>query len=95
LPKPTKRPKPPPPAPETPKKANGRLLPIERDDGVIDLAPTPRKPRYETEVEAGKKRKAEDQTSPSKKRRLEEDGFVVLDAADEKVDDGPDVIMID
>ena len=35
--------------------------------------------------------------TPSKKRKLEEDGLIVLDGADEKieVDEDPDIIEID
>jgi len=49
LPKPSPRPKPPAPAPDTPKKGlNNRDLPVENADGVIDLAPTPKKPKFKT-----------------------------------------------
>jgi len=33
--------------------------------------------------------------SPSKKRRLEEDGLLMLENPDEKVDDEPELITID
>ncbi|KAJ2912068.1 hypothetical protein MD484_g8347, partial [Candolleomyces efflorescens] len=109
LPQPSRRVKPPPPPPETPQKTNGkRLLPVERADGVIDLAPTPKKPKYSTSntiktainniaTPKGKKRKAEDMYSPSKKRRLEEDGLILMDGADDKLEEeaGQDFIVID
>ncbi|RXW13402.1 hypothetical protein EST38_g12452 [Candolleomyces aberdarensis] len=69
LPQPARRIKPPPPPPETPQKANGkRLLPVKRADGVINLAPTPKKPKVSTTAATkavlnsamGKKRKAEE-----------------------------------
>ncbi|KAF5339556.1 hypothetical protein D9611_011489 [Ephemerocybe angulata] len=113
LPQPARRVKPPPPAPETPHKANGngkRLLPVELDDGVIDMAPTPKKPKRNGlapasvpngPVSVGTKRKAtgregeEDKSSPSKKRRLEEEGLVVMDGVDDKLEEEPDFILID
>ncbi|KAJ2929091.1 hypothetical protein H1R20_g8005, partial [Candolleomyces eurysporus] len=106
LPQPTRRIKPPPPPPETPQKANGkRLLPVEGADGVIDLAPTPKKPKFSATAATissavtsnGKKRKAEDTFSPSKKRRLEEDGLILMDGADDKLEGEPepDFILID
>ena len=33
--------------------------------------------------------------TPSKKRRLEEDGLILLDSAEEKIEEDPDVIEID
>nr|BAF64519.1 Uba2 [Coprinopsis cinerea] len=95
LPKPSRKPKPRAPTPETPHKANGkRTLPVENDDGIIDLAPTPKKPKFSVASNLPLKRKAEDEPSPSKKRKLEEDGLVVLDGADDKIEE-QDYIVID
>ena len=81
---------------------------MERADGVIDLAPTPKKPKFSTSstikaainniaTPKGKKRKAGDTFSPSKKRRLEEDGLIMMDGADDKFEEEPepDFILID
>jgi ubiquitin-like 1-activating enzyme E1 B len=54
------------------------------DDGeVIDLAPTPKRPRVS--ASAG--------TSPSKKRKLEEDGLLLMDGENDELVD--DIIEID
>ncbi|KAH9475882.1 Ubiquitin-activating enzyme E1-like [Psilocybe cubensis] len=86
---PSPLPKPPPkvkPAPEPstpPRTSQKRPLPVETEDGVIDLAPTPKKPRpgrtSTTNGSSAKKRKLDDGSSPSKRRRLEEDGVVLMD----------------
>ncbi|TFK24020.1 hypothetical protein FA15DRAFT_669985 [Coprinopsis marcescibilis] len=98
VPKPGKKVKPPPPSPETPKKDTGkRALPVEDENGIIDLAPTPKKPKYNVGARANGgsstnsvvllgKRKAEDEPSPSKKRKLEEDGLVVMDGKEDDVE---------
>ena len=73
---------------------------------MIDLAPTPKKPKATTVPNGGpaseKKRKFEDGPSPSKRRRLEEDGVVVMDGPEEVLDFGEvgaaldsDIILID
>ena len=73
---------------------------------MIDLAPTPKKPKGTAVANgglaSGKKRKFEEGASPSKRRRLEEDGVVVMDGPDEILDSGEveavpesDVILID
>ena len=76
-----------PPPPETPPRLNlKRGLPV--DDGeVIDLAPTPKRPRVNTNsiTVLG--------PSPSKKRKLDEDGLVLMDGANDQLVD--DVIEID
>lgn len=70
--------------PSTPRK---RALDI---DGVPDGAPPAKraKPTKAPEVNL---------SSPSKKRRLEEDGLLILDNPDEKIDegDGPELITIE
>jgi ubiquitin-like 1-activating enzyme E1 B len=94
LPSPLPRPVPkvkPPPAPVTPPRTSTkRPLPLELADGVLDLDPTP------------KKRKFEDHPSPSKRRRLEDEGLVLMDGPDEVLDTGDvmevleeDYILID
>ncbi|PPQ88198.1 hypothetical protein CVT25_005163 [Psilocybe cyanescens] len=74
------------PTPATPPRTSQkRPLSVENEDGVIDLAPTPKKRRSgptgssNGTGSASKKRKLEDGSSPSKRRRLEEDGVVALD----------------
>jgi len=93
--------------PETPQRTSTkRPLPVEDADGVIDLAPTPKKTKATVVSNggpaSGKKRKFEDGASPSKRRRLEEDGVVVMDGPDEVLDSGEvgaapdsDIILID
>jgi ubiquitin-like 1-activating enzyme E1 B len=93
--------------PETPQRTSTkRPLPVEDADGVIDLAPTPKKPKATVASNggptSGKKRKFEDGASPSKRRRLEEDGVVVMDGPNEVLDSGEvgaapdsDIILID
>lgn len=88
-------------------------MPVELEDGVIDFAPTPKKPRINSKVpvgtamegvtdqelneSTGKKRKADAENgSPSKKRRvLEEEGVVLMDSAEEVLEQEPDYILID
>lgn len=73
------------PAPETPPRVSlKRSLPLD-DDEIIDLEPTPKR------VKSGPSTKA--MTSPSKKRRLEEDGLILMDGANDQL--GDDVIEID
>ena len=96
LPSPLPRPVPkvkPLPAPMTPPRTSTkRPLPLELADGVLDLDPTPKKPKLAAGVAAGKnKRSFEDNPSPSKRRRLEDDGLVLMDGPDEVLDSG-DVI---
>jgi ubiquitin-like 1-activating enzyme E1 B len=73
---------------------------------VIDLAPTPKKPKATAVSNGipapGKKRKIEEGPSPSKRRKLEEDGVVIMDGPDEVLDPGEvaalpdsDIIVID
>jgi ubiquitin-like 1-activating enzyme E1 B len=107
LPSPLPRPVPkvkPPPAPVTPPRTSTkRPLPLELADGVLDLDPTPKKPKLAAGVVAGiSKRKFEDHPSPSKRRRLEDEGLVLMDGPDEVLDTGDvmevleeDYILID
>lgn len=76
----------PPPAPVTPPRTSvKRPLPLELPDGVLDLDPTPKKAKL---AAGANKRKLEDNPSPSKRRRLEDDGLVVMDGPDEVLDSG-------
>ena len=77
-----------------------RPLPLEIADGVLDLAPTPKKPKLSKQTTS----RIGFGPSPSKKRRLEEDGVVVMDGPDEVLEDeaissiqpeSEDVIFID
>jgi len=93
LPSPLPRPDPKvklPPAPVTPPRTSTkRPLPLELADGVLDLDPTPKKPKLTARVVAGEsKRKFEDNPSPSKRRRLEDEGLVLMDGPDEVLDTG-------
>ncbi|KXN89035.1 Ubiquitin-activating enzyme E1-like protein [Leucoagaricus sp. SymC.cos] len=67
------------------------------ENGIIEIDPTPRRPsRPLTTAATRVNRKREHsvvQQSPSKKRRLDEDGLVVLDGANDEMMD--DVIVID
>ena len=99
LPSPLPRPVPkvkPPPAPVTPPRTSTkRPLPLELADGVLDLDPTPKKPKLAVAGES--KRKLEDNPSPSKRRRLEDEGLVLMDGPDEVLDTvlEEDYIVID
>lgn len=62
-----------------------RSLPAEDEDGIIDLEPTVKRARLTQINEAI--------ASPSKKRRLEEDGLILMEGAHDRLDD--DVIEID
>ncbi|KAJ7720279.1 hypothetical protein DFH07DRAFT_1067768 [Mycena maculata] len=87
LPRPPRKVKAPPPMPETPLRVSlKRAAPgDEGDDDVIDLEPTPKRPRIKVADEAIK--------SPSKKRKLDEDGLILMDGKDDRLDD--DIIVID
>lgn len=78
------------PAPVTPPRTSTkRPLPLELADGILDLDPTPKKPRLAPGVVGGKnKRSLEDNPSPSKRRRLEDEGLVLMDGPDEVLDSG-------
>ena len=80
LPVPPKKVKPSTPAPETPPTSLKRSAPD--DDGIEEITP-PAAKRARTDVLA----------SPSKKRRLEEDGLLLLESKDDKIED--EVIMVD
>ncbi|KAF9479531.1 hypothetical protein BDN70DRAFT_932510 [Pholiota conissans] len=91
LPQPTRKVKPA-PAPQTPPRTSTkRPLPIEDADGVIDIEPTPKKPKMSF-TNAQKRKHEIDGPSPSKRRRLEEDGVVAMDGPDDVLEvDAPDV----
>jgi ubiquitin-like 1-activating enzyme E1 B len=78
------------PTPVTPPRTSiKRPLPLELEDGVLDLDPTPKKLKTTPGLFSGKnKRKFEDNPSPSKRRRLEDDGLVLMDGPDEVLDSG-------
>jgi ubiquitin-like 1-activating enzyme E1 B len=62
------------PIPETPQKIGiKRPLPVEMEDGVLDLAPTPKK------VKMSSQSAQKFGCSPAKKRCLEEQGLVAMD----------------
>ncbi|KAJ7176564.1 hypothetical protein C8R46DRAFT_1076671 [Mycena filopes] len=87
LPRPPRKVKAPPPAPETPIRVSlKRAAPDDQagDDDIIDLEPTPKRQRLG--VHQGIK-------SPSKKRKLDEDGLILLEGKDDVLDD--DIIVID
>ena len=97
LPQPTRRVKPV-LIPETPQKTGvKRPFPLEIEDSVLDLAPTPKKPKLAERTTS----RSDFGPSPSKKRRLEEDGVVVMDGPDEVLEDesihlgSADIIIID
>ncbi|KAJ7595673.1 hypothetical protein C8J56DRAFT_386527 [Mycena floridula] len=80
LPKPTRKVKPATPAPSTPPR---KSLKRPAPDDDIEVVRTPKRSKT-----------SEDPiTSPSKKRRLEEDGLIMLDGVNDKLDD--DIIEID
>ncbi|KJA18252.1 hypothetical protein HYPSUDRAFT_205501 [Hypholoma sublateritium FD-334 SS-4] len=87
LPQPSPKKKAIPPAPETPQRTSTkRPLPVEDADGVIDLEPTPKKAKPSAPTLSALKRKFEDGPTPSKRRRLEEDGVVLMDGPDEALE---------
>lgn len=74
------------PVPVTPPRTSTkRPLPLELADGVLDLDPTPKKPKLDVGASESK-RKFEDNPSPSKRRRLEEEGLVLMNGPDEVLD---------
>ncbi|KAL0581299.1 E1 ubiquitin-activating protein uba2 [Marasmius crinis-equi] len=80
LPKPSRKEKPTLPPPSTPPRASlKRSAPDDND--IVELEPS------------AKRVKADIIASPSKKRKLEEDGLVLMDSAEDKLDDN--VIEID
>ncbi|KAF5392394.1 hypothetical protein D9757_001545 [Collybiopsis confluens] len=89
LPRPTKKAKPQIVAPSTPPRAS--LKRSAPDDDIVLLDHEP----MDNGQPAAKKQKLSqpELSSPSKKRKLEEDGIVLLEGADDKMDD--DVIVID
>jgi ubiquitin-like 1-activating enzyme E1 B len=67
-------------------------LPIEDENGVLDLEPTPKRARTKNKI--GAHTIGENATaSPNKRRKLEEDGFLLVEGASDVLDD--DVIEID
>ena len=58
------------------------------DEEIVDIAPTPKRVRlHSLSVEAG------NNASPSKKRKLEQEGLVLVDSAQDELVDS--VIVID
>ncbi|KAF5353893.1 hypothetical protein D9756_007116 [Leucocoprinus leucothites] len=102
LPQPPRRVKPKlPVAPETPPRPTvAKDNFVEDENGVIEIDPTPRRPsrptvtHIQTDRRVSRKRThSVGQQSPSKKRRLDEDGLVMLDGENDRMMD--DVIVID
>ncbi|KAF8066921.1 hypothetical protein FPV67DRAFT_1670389 [Lyophyllum atratum] len=90
LPRPPKKEKAPVPEPETPPRTSKkRSLPIDMDSDVIDLAPTPkrRKPMQNGAGDA----KGDLLESPSKRRKLETDGLLLMETPGELVDDAIEI----
>ncbi|KAI0353339.1 hypothetical protein OH77DRAFT_1407125 [Trametes cingulata] len=91
LPKPPRREKPrpatPPPAPPPVLAGKKRAAP---DDDEIQEVEEPSAKRARTAADVGGV-----PFTPSKKRRLEEDGLIMLESAEEKIEEDPDVIEID
>lgn len=72
--------------PETPLRLSlKRGAPDDGGDEIIDLEPTPKRPRLKAADDPIK--------SPSKKRKLDEDGLILMEGKDDKLDD--DIIVID
>ncbi|KAF9462539.1 hypothetical protein BDZ94DRAFT_1282986 [Collybia nuda] len=85
LPRPPRKAKVVAPAPATPPRVSlKRSLPLD-DDEVIDIEPTPKRVKSNPAVKA--------LASPSKNRRLEEDGLIIMDNANDQLQD--DIIEID
>ncbi|KAM5541730.1 hypothetical protein V8D89_004459 [Ganoderma adspersum] len=90
LPQPPRKEKPRPatPSPPTPSLTKKRPAP---DDDIQELdAPSAKRVKVD-----GADVTAAVPFTPSKKRRLEEDGLILLDSAGEKIEEDPDVIEID
>ncbi|PIL27288.1 hypothetical protein GSI_10435 [Ganoderma sinense ZZ0214-1] len=90
LPQPPRKEKPRPatPAPPTPPVSKKRPAP---DDDIQELeGPSAKRARVDGVEATGAL-----PFTPSKKRRLEEDGLILLDSAEEKIEEDPDVIEID
>ncbi|KAJ6551695.1 hypothetical protein B0H19DRAFT_1211283 [Mycena capillaripes] len=87
LPRPPRKVKAPPPMPETPLRLSLKRGAPDNEGGdeIIDLEPTPKRPRLKAADEAIK--------SPSKKRKLDEDGLILMEGKDDMLDD--DIIVID
>ncbi|KAJ7768457.1 hypothetical protein B0H16DRAFT_317374 [Mycena metata] len=89
LPRPPRKVKIAPPAPETPLRVSlKRPAPGEEGDDIIDLEPTPKRQRVR-----GNGHGDEAIKSPSKKRKLDEDGLILMEGKDDLLDD--DIIVID
>ncbi|KAJ7248243.1 hypothetical protein B0H12DRAFT_723269 [Mycena haematopus] len=88
LPRPPRKVKVPPPMPVTPVRLSLKRGAPDDDGGdeIIDLEPTPKRPRLKTGADEVIK-------SPSKKRKLDEDGLILMETKDDKLED--DVIEID
>lgn len=89
LPRPPRKVKVAPPAPETPLRVSlKRPAPGDHGDDIIDLEPTPKRQRVR-----GNGHGDEAIKSPSKKRKLDEDGLILMEGKDDLLDD--DIIVID
>ncbi|KAF8347457.1 hypothetical protein F5887DRAFT_1060776 [Amanita rubescens] len=89
---PRKKAKRPPPVETPPRPSLKRPLPTEDENGVIDLEPTPKRARTKTNLNS--RTSGDNSTaSPSKRRRLEEEGFLLMEGGSTALED--DVIEID
>ena len=89
LPKPPRKEKPRPATPSPPTPSAAKKRPAPDDIEEIDAPPAKRS-------RAGADTSAAAPFTPSKKRRLEEDGLIMLDSAEEQIEEqDPDVIEID
>jgi len=87
---PLKKVKLPPPVETPPRPSLKRSLPTEDENGAIDFEPTPKRARTKTKIDT---QTIGETASPSKRRKLEEDGFLLVEGASDVLDD--DVIEID
>jgi ubiquitin-like 1-activating enzyme E1 B len=98
-PAPAPAPATPPPVPAPSKKRPASGTADDDDDGIelLDGAPdgAPPAKRARTDASAPAPTAPAAPESPSKRRRLEEDGLVLLDAPGETVEDDDDVILVD
>lgn len=93
LPRPPRIVKPPPPAPTTPPRQTLKRRALhDDDDEITEIEPNAKRAKFtngNTKI-----RPAETPlSSPSKRRKLEEDGLVLMESATDKLDD--DVIEVD
>lgn len=95
LPEPPEKVKRPVPVKTPPRMSLKRPLPPEDEDGVIELEPTPKRAKVNSRMNGNKD--AENGPvptgSPSKRRKLEEEGFLLVEGTNDALED--DIIEID